>query len=64
MYARFTTEKGSRLPEHYPTGHHQSLIHNTNLAIINLQVTELDNIPILSVFLVPEFDVGLSDGMV
>ena len=57
MYARFTTEKGSRLPEHYPTGHHQSLI-------INLQVTKFDNIPILSVFLVPEFDVGLSDGLV
>ena len=35
------------LPEHYPTGHHQSLIHHTNLAIITLQVTELDNIPIL-----------------
>ena len=46
--------------QHY----HQSLIHKTNLAIINLQVTEFENIPILSVFLVPKFDVGLSDGMV
>ena len=64
MYARFTTEKGSRLPEHYPTGHLQSLIYKTNLAIINLQVTEFDNIPILSVFLVRELDVGLSNGMV
>ena len=42
---------GSRLPEHYPTGHHQSLIHHTNLAIINLQVTEFDNIPIRSVLI-------------
>ena len=46
MPAIFTTEKGSRLPEHYLTGH-----HHTNLAIINLQVTEFDNIPIISVLI-------------